>query len=242
MNLYSFLKQINKTAILLLFLFLIAGTLPVSPLNAQTKKYHIRYGLSWHRIVLSDGYGEFLKDRYGAEHVDMVGNYLGFVFKLNPKIGIGARSTSSTGAINYKTLNDESEEFNMIYTSLIATASWYMSPAIEILGGFGFDNLKRKAYGYADARIVTGNLEDNSGKKEVETSGTVFEGQFIYRAFGDRGASTTFGLELAATYTYAAHVIDSSDKRPAYDSRGQPIASTFDLSGLGYTVNFSVDF
>ncbi|MCG8339368.1 MAG: hypothetical protein MJE63_33085 [Proteobacteria bacterium] len=242
MSFYSLLKQVNKAIVQLLLLFLAVGTFLISPLNAQTKKYHFRYGLSWHRIVLTDGYGEFLNDRYGAEHVDMAGSYLGFVYQLNSKFGIGGRTVTSKGSIKYKTLNDESEEFSMSYTALIATASWYMSPSIEILGGFGFDNLKRKSYGYADASIVTSNLEDNSGQAEVETFGTVFEGQVIYRAFGDRGASTTFGLELAATYTYAAHVIDSSDKRPAYDSRGQPIASTFDLSGFGYTVNLSIDF
>ena len=232
----------NKVKVQLLLVLIFLGFFQVSSLQAQAKKYHFRYGLSWHRIVFTDGYGGFLNDRYGAEHIDMVGSYLGFVYQMNPRIGIGARTTTSTGAFKYNTLNDESEEFSMIYTSLIATASWYLSPSIELLGGFGFDNLKRKAYGYADARIVTSNLSDNSGQAEVETTGTIFEGQFIYRAFGDRGGSTTFGLELAATYTYAAHVIDSSDKRPAYDSRSQPIDSTFDLSGLGYTVNFSIDF
>ena len=235
-------RQASKAGIQLLLLLFIIVFFQVSSLKAQTKKYHFRYGLSWHRIVLADGYGGFLNDRYGAEHVDMVGNYLGVVYQLNRRIGIGGRTVSSRGSIKYKSLNDESEEFSMSYTALIGTVSWYMSPSIEILGGFGFDNLKRKSYGYADANVVTSNLSDNSGQEEVETTGTLFEGQFIYRVFGDRSAATTFGLELAATYTYAAHVIEASDKRPAYDRRGQPIASTFDLSGLGYTVNFSIDF
>ncbi len=195
-------------------------------------------GYMLHNLSLDDGYGEFLKERYGVEQLTLQGYFLEGVFMIGPILGIGLELTQLQTEFEYNTLNDGSEtgELELNQTIFKLYAFLWERDLVAVFG-LGTSNVERDLAGFGDVNIVTTNLDDNTGKKKVSTDSTVLMTELRYRVFGD-----FVRAEVGLRWSSSSHDIDEGDARPAYNDRLTPTSTDFQVGGLGYFVSLGVEF
>ena len=197
------------------------------PRGTAWSQVSLRGGYHSQMLGLSSGYNKFLKDRYGVKSLALTG--LGYSVHYQPRgksFALGLEMDNFKGGVKYKTLNSEKQENTLVLDQTLLLLSYYLRSFI-IDFGYGSNKLTRNFYGYQDADIVTTNVANSVGQKEVSAKGTVMMAQLLYRTFGKKIA-----LDFGGRYSISKHTIESSDARPAYNSVGVPTATDFDLGGL----------
>ena len=208
--------------------------------NTANAELIFRGGYLTKMLPTSEGYNQFLKERYGASSIQLSGTTISTGFKSKASSwGIGFGMDDLSGNINYKTLNGDKKQnkMNLKNTHLLISIYPQKWQNFQIDVGYGSGELSRNFYGYKDYHIVTGNIASQVGAQESKTKASNMMVQVLYRFFGQK-----FRLEGGARYSNSKHTIPEDDLRPGYNSKGVPIPMTFDLGGLGFTGTISFRF
>ena len=191
----------------------------------------VRTGYHYHYLSLSSGYNKFLKDRYGLKSLALSGLAYSVHYRSRGKsFALGLEEMDNLkGGIKYNTLNSEKQENALQLNQTLLLLSYYPRKFRRLIVDFGYgsNTLVRSFYGYQDANLVTTNIDNSVGQKEISTSGSVMMAQALYRTFGKR-----IGVDFGARYSFSQHVILWSDARPSYDSKGLPTSTYFNVGGL----------
>ena len=211
-------------------------------LNVLTLRAEIilRGGYLHQNISTSEGYNSFIKYRYGAKNPQISGQTISGSYKgENNFWGLGIETNNLTGDINYKTLNGNNQTNTIKLNNEIYFFSLFLGPFnnIEIDLGLGNSKLTREFYGCRDNNILTTNIDSQQGTKTIESIAKIKIYQIIYSFF-----ISSFSIDLGGRYSKNSHSINSSDQRPAYDSKGVPTETNFDLGGIGFIVTISYYF
>jgi len=191
-------------------------------------------------LSTSEGYNQFLKERYGSSSPQLAGTALSAAFKSRAsRWGIGLEMDDLSGNINYKTLNGDQQQNKMGLKNTLLFLAIYpkSSPNLEFDLGYGSGKLTREFYGYQSSDIVTSNITGQVGTQESSTTSTNMMLQVLYRLFGQK-----FRFEAGARYSMSKHKIPEDDVRPGYDAKGIPTGMDFDLGGLGLIGTFTIRF
>lgn len=226
-----------RTALAVLALLTLTVAAAPGVRGQQNPGVIVRGSYLMHRVTLQDGYGESLSERYDAQYIDMRGTGFSLTAMLTPEFGVGGEFAQLEGGFTYETLNgdEQSADFGLSWRAV--RADLMVAPQWRLAGGLGQSRLTRELYGYTDESITTENVDDNSGQEELETTAPLTFGEVAWVAHG-----RNVGLELGLRYTVSVHSIDADDERPAYDDKGRPVASEFDLSGFAYVLSLAVLF
>ena len=190
----------------------------------------VRTGYHYQFLSLSSGYNKFLKDRYGLKSLALSGLAYSVHYRSRGKsFALGLEMDNLKGGIKYNTLNSEKQENALQLNQTLLLLSYYPRKFRRLIVDFGYgsNTLVRSFYGYQDAKLVTTNIDNSVGQKEISTSGSVMMAQVLYRTFGKR-----IGVDFGARYSSSEHVILWSDARPSYDSKGLPTSTYFNVGGL----------
>lgn len=190
-------------------------------------------------VPLDDGYGEFLKDRYGVENLTLRGSTFSGSVVFSPKVGIGFERDTLQGEFKYKTLNGESQTNELILTQQIILLHLYpfSFKSLEFSIGTGSNKLTRTFYGYKNSEILATNVADNEGAATKNTGSSLTVLQVFYRLFGE-----SIGLDIGARYTNSKHSINVTDKRPGYDDKGNPEGMNFQVGGYACLLALTITF
>ena len=196
--------------------------------TAQAEVF-VRTGYHYQFLSLSSSYNKFLKDRYGLKSLALSGLAYSVHYRSRGKsFALGLEMDNLKGGIKYNTLNSEKQENALQLNQTLLLLSYYPSgPRLIVDFGYGSNTLVRSFYGYQDAKLVTTNIDNSVGQKEISTSGSVMMAQALYHTFGKR-----IGVDFGARYSLSQHVILWSDARPSYDSKGVPASTYFNVGGL----------
>ena len=181
-------------------------------------------------LGLSSGYNKFFKDRYGTKSLPLTGFGFSVHYRSRGKsFALGLEMDNLKGGIKYNTLNSEKQENSLQLNQTLLLLSYYPRKFRRLIVDFGYgsNTLTRNFYGYQDANLVTTNIDNSVGQKEISTSGSVMMAQLLYRAFGKK-----IGVDFGARYSFSQHLIPWSESRPGYDSKGLPISTYFNVGGL----------
>ena len=207
--------------------------------TAQAEVF-VRTGYHYQFLGISSGYNKFLKDRYGFKSLALSG--LAYSVHYQPRgksFALGLEMDHLKGGIKYKTLNSEKQENDLQLNQTLLLLSYYPRKyrSLSVDLGYGSNKLTRNFYGYQDAKIVTTNVANSVGQKEVSTSSTVMMAQLLYRTFGKKIA-----LDFGGRYSISKHLILWSDARPGYDSKGFPTSMNFNVGGLSLLGSLTFTF
>ncbi len=210
----------------------------VLPLKAEIL---IRGGFLWQNLPTSEGYNKFIKQRYGTNSPQIYGSILSVSHKGEDSIwGGGLELDRIFGSFTYKTLNGENQVNKIKLQNTIAFFALFLGKSnnIEIDLGYGTNKLTREFYGYQDYHITASNISSQEGIQAIKSNGTIKMLQIIYKY--DKRPSwlpdkflSKLTIDLGARYTESNHKISSSDPRPAYDSKGFPSETKFEVGGFG---------
>jgi hypothetical protein len=197
--------------------------------GAAQAEVFVRTGYHYQFLSLSSSYNKFLKDRYGLKSLALSGLAYSVHYRSRGKsFALGLEMDNLKGGIKYNTLNSEKQENALQLNQTLLLLSYYPSgPRLIVDFGYGSNTLVRSFYGYQDAKLVTTNIDNSVGQKEISTSGSVMMAQVLYHTFGKR-----IGVDFGARYSLSQHVILWSDARPSYDSKGLPTSTYFNVGGL----------
>ena len=197
--------------------------------GAAQAEVFVRTGYHYQFLSLSSSYNKFLKDRYGLKSLALSGLAYSVHYRSRGKsFALGLEMDNLKGGIKYNTLNSEKQENALQLNQTLLLLSYYPSgPRLTMDFGYGSNTLVRSFYGYQDAKLVTTNIDNSVGQKEISTSGSVMMAQVLYHTFGKR-----IGVDFGARYSFSQHVILWSDARPSYDSKGVPASTYFNVGGL----------
>jgi hypothetical protein len=200
----------------------------------------LRGGYLYQKLSTSDGYNSFIKERYGAKNPQISGQTISVSYKgANSSWGLGIESNDLSGNINYKTLNGNNKTNTIKLNNEILFFSLFLAQFnnIEIDLGLGNSKLTRDFYGYQDSNILTTNIDSQQGIKTIESVTQIKIYQIIYSF-----PISSISLDLGGRYSQNSHSIKSSDQRPAYDSKGIPTETNFDLGGISFIGTLSYYF
>tara|TARA_B000000460_G_scaffold164232_1_gene116537 strand:+ start:98 stop:811 length:714 start_codon:yes stop_codon:yes gene_type:complete len=224
-----------KYTIFSLVLILIFNVLP---LKAEIL---FRGGFLGQNLSTSEGYNNFIKQRYGQNHPQIYGSILSASYKGEKSIwGVGLELDRIFGSLTYKTLNGENRINKIKLQNTIAFFALFLGKTnnFEIDLGYGTNKLTREFYGYQDYHITATNISNQEGVQSIKSDGTIKMFQIFYKF--DRKPSwlpdkffSKLSIDFGARYTESNHRISSSDPRPAYDSNGLPSETKFEVGGVG---------
>ena len=200
----------------------------------------IRGGYLYQNLSTSEGYNKFIKDRYGTKALQISGQTISISYKRADSFwGLGIESNNLSGDINYKNLNGNKQTNTIGLNNEILFFSLFLGQLnnIEIDLGLGNSQFTREFYGYQDNDIKASNIDSQRGTKRIESITQIKIYQIIYNFF-----ISSFSLDLGGRYSENSHSIGSSDQRPAYDSKGVPTETNFDLGGIGFIGTLSYYF
>ena len=200
----------------------------------------LRGGYLYQNLSTSKGYNNFIKDRYGSIRPQISGKTMSVSYKgTNTFWGLGIESNDLTGDINYKTLNGNNQSNTIRLNNEIYLLSLFLGQFnnIKIDLGLGNSKLTREFYGYQDNFITVSNIDSQQGTKKIKSVAKIKMYQIIYSFF-----ISSFSFDLGGRYSENSHSINSSDQRPAYDSKGVPTETNFDLGGIGFVGTLSYYF
>ena len=132
----------------------------------------LRGGYLYQNLSTSDGYNNFIKERYGAKNPQISGQTISVSYKgANSSWGLGIESNDLSGNINYKTLNGNNKTNTIKLNNEILFFSLFLAQFnnIEIDLGLGNSKLTRDFYGYQDSNILTTNIDSQQGMKTIES-------------------------------------------------------------------------
>ena len=207
--------------------------------TAQAEVF-VRTGYHYQFLGISSGYNKFLKDRYGFKSLALSGLAYSVHYRSRGKsFALGLEMDNLKGGIKYNTLNSEKQENALQLNQTLLLLSYYPRKFRRLIVDFGYgsNTLVRSFYGYQDAKLVTTNIDNSVGQKEISTSGSVMMAQVLYRTFGKR-----IGVDFGARYSSSEHVILWSDARPSYDSKGLPTSTYFNVGGLTLLGTLTLNF
>ena len=211
------------------------GLIYASPLQAQDMFLRAGYGTK--QIATDSGYGEFLKNRYGSETLNLSGAVVSVGFPFLGGTWLLEQSTLSASP-SYTDLNGASSSYSIGLTSQVLGYVFESDSPWEVTIGYGKDTLTRNMIGYQSSVVTTDNLDTNAGSDESVITGSHYMAQALYRVFGE-GITGDFGLR----YDKGTIAIPEDDVRPAVSQDdGTPQASDIDLSGFVLLFNFSYRF
>ncbi|MDX2470884.1 MAG: hypothetical protein QNL04_09960 [SAR324 cluster bacterium] len=197
----------------------------------------LRAGYGTKQISTDSGYGEFLKNRYGTETLNLSGGVFSVGFPLIGGTWILEQSTLSASP-TYTDLNDTTASYTIGLTSQVLGLAFELTPDWDFTLGYGKDTLKRSMIGYQSSVVTTDNLSTNDGSDTSEITGTHYMAQLLYRIFGESNRG-----DIGFRYDKGTMTIPEDDVRPAVSQDdGTPLASEFDLSGLVLLFNFTYGF
>ena len=139
-----------KYTIFFLVLILIFNVLP---LKAEIL---FRGGFLGQNLSTSEGYNNFIKQRYGQNHPQIYGSILSASYKGEKSIwGGGLELDRIFGSFTYKTLNGENRINKIKLQNTIAFFALFLGKTnnFEIDLGYGTNKLTREFYGYQDYHI-----------------------------------------------------------------------------------------
>ena len=226
--------DIPRRKILLILLILVFNVLT---LRAEII---LRGGYLYHNLSTSEGYNNFIKDRYDAKNPQISGQTISVSYKrANSFWGLGIESNDLSGDINYKTLNGNNQTNTIGLNNKILFFSLFLGQFnnFKIDLGLGDSKLTREFYGYQDNDIKVSNIDSQQGTKKNDSVAQIKIYQIIYSFF-----ISSFSLDLGGRYSENSHSINSADQRPAYDSKGVPTETNFDLGGIGFIGTLSYYF
>lgn len=200
----------------------------------------LRGGYLMKMLPTSEEYNKFLKERYGAENLQLEGTAISAAFKSRGSSwGIGLEIDDLSGNINYKTLNGYQQQNKMSLKNTLLFLALYprSTPNLEIDLGYGSGKLTRDFYGYQSPNIVTSNIGGQLGAQEASTNASSMMLQVLYRLLGNK-----FRFEAGARYSLSKHSISNDDLRPGYDETGIPASMDFNMGGLGLIGTFTIRF
>jgi len=210
----------------------------VLPLKAEIL---IRGGFLLQNLPTSEGYNKFIKQRYGTNSPQIYGSILSVSHKGENSIwGGGLELDRIFGSFTYKTLNGENRINKIKLQNTIAFFALFLGKTnnFEIDLGYGINKLTREFYGYQDYEITSTNISNQEGVQSIKSDGTIKMFQIFYKF--DRKPSwlpdkffSKLSIDFGARYTESNHRISSSDPRPAYDSKGLPSETKFEVGGVG---------
>ena len=201
----------------------------------------LRGGYLMKMLPTSEGYNEFLKERYGAENPQLTGTALSAAFKSRESSwSIGLEMDDLSGNLNYKTLNGDQQQNKMSLKNTLLFLALYprSTPNLEIDLGYGSGKLTREFYGYQSPNIVTSNIGGQLGAQEASTTASNMMLQVLGRWFGIKNSR----FEVGARYSLSKHSIANDDLRPGYDEKSIPASMDFDMGGLGLIGTLTIRF
>ena len=131
----------------------------------------LRGGYLYQNLSTSDGYNNFIKERYGEKNPQISGQTISVSYKgVNTSWGLGIESNDLSGNINYKTLNGNYKTNTIKLNNEILFFSLFLAQFnnIEIDLGLGNSKLTREFYGYQDSNILTTNINSQQGIKQLK--------------------------------------------------------------------------
>ena len=200
----------------------------------------LKGGYLYQNLSTSEGYNSFIKHRYGAKNPQISGQTISGSYKgVNNFWGVGIETNYLSGDINYKTLNGNEQTNALKLNNEIFILSLFLGQFNNFRIDYGIGNsiLTREFYGYQDNNILTTNIDSQKGTKTIESVSQIKIYQIIYSFY-----ISSFSLDLGGRYSQNSHSIKSSDQRPAYDSKGVPTETNFDLGGIGLVSTISYYF
>ena len=199
--------------------------------------YMLRAGQLWHRIPVVEGYGLFLKERYGVDNLTLSGTAVSGSLFFSGFLAVGIESDQLTGEYSYEALDGNSHTHTMNLNQTLLLVQLLIFDSFEFDMGAGVSTLTRSALGYKDETILVSNLGDNTGLTDAKTEGIVVMFQALYRLIGNAN-----GLDFSVRYTQSSHTIAANDLRPAYSETGVPEEQNFEVGGVGYQLSLTLVF
>jgi len=216
---------------------LVATARPTPAAAAEPGSLTVKGSYLLQRVAFNYGYGAFLKERFGAQAVDLSGVALSATRWSDARIGYGLELDALRGGFDYRTLNGDARRAEFALRQVLARVAIAPPGPWEYGLGVGLGSLTRSLEGFHSADINASNLGSNTGVARARTLGLAFLGEVLYRFHGPR-----FGVEAGLRYSVAPHYIPASDERPALDDAQRPVASVFNVGGLAYVLTLAVLF